>query len=75
VLRSQIARAVGFGAATLGATLLVVGLAGAFAASVPFAAAPFVATAGALGVVLAVAAAVTGASRAASRRGPRPPSP
>lgn len=75
VLRSQIVRGVGFGAATLGATLLVMGLAGAVAASVPFAAAPFVATAGALGVVLAVAAAVTGASRAASRRGPRPPSP
>jgi len=71
VLRSQIARGVGFGTATLGATLLVMGLAGAFSASVPFAAAPFVATAGALGVVLAVAAAVTGASRAASRRGRR----
>jgi hypothetical protein len=75
VLRSQIARGVGFGAATLGATLLVMGLAGAVSASVPFAAAPFVATAGALGVVLAVAAAVTGASRTASRRSPRPPSP
>ena len=74
VLRSQIARGVGFGAATLGATLLVMGLAGAFAASVPFAAAPFVAAAGALGVVLAVAATVTGASRGAARRGPRPPS-
>ncbi len=62
VVRSQMVRGVGFAAATLAATMLVTALAGALAASVPFAAAPFVAAAGALGVVLAVAAAVTGAT-------------
>jgi hypothetical protein len=39
--------------------MLVMALAGPVAASVPFAAAPFVAAAEALGVVLALAAAVT----------------
>ena len=73
VVRSHIVDWVGFGAATLAATMLVMALARAFAASVPFAAAPFVTAAGALGVVLALAAAVVGATRDASRRGPGAP--
>jgi hypothetical protein len=63
VVRSQLTWWMGFGAATLAATLLVMALAGTLAASVPFAAAPFVTAAGALGVVLALAAAVRGATR------------
>ncbi len=74
VVRSQIVYWMGFGTATLAATMLVMALAGPVAASVPFAAAPFVAAAGVLGVVLALAAAVTGATRDASRRGPATPS-
>jgi hypothetical protein len=67
VVRSQIVWWTGFGVATLAATILAMAFAGAFAASVPFAAAPFVVAAGALGVVLALAAAVRGATRDASR--------
>jgi hypothetical protein len=63
VVRSQIVRWTGFAAATLAATMLVMALAGPVAASVPFAAAPFVAAAGALGVVLALAAAVRNTTR------------
>lgn len=63
VVRSQIVRWTGFGTATLAATMLVMALAGPVAASVPFAAAPFVAAAGALGVVLALAAAVRNTTR------------
>ena len=71
--RSQIVRWMGFGIATLAATMLVMALASPIAASIPFAAAPFVAATAALGVVLALAAAVTGATRGASRRGPGTP--
>ena len=74
VVRSQIVRWMGFGTATLAATMLVMALASPIAALVPFAAAPFVAAAAALGVVLALAAAVTGAARGASRRDPGMPS-
>ena len=70
VVRSQIVGGMSFGMATLGTTMLVLALARAFATSIPSAAAPLVAAAGALGVVLAVAAAVTGTTRDASRRGP-----
>jgi len=74
VARSMIARGVGASVATGAAAMLVMTAAGAAATSIPFAAAPFVAAAGAVGVVLAVAAAVTGAARAASRRRPDAPS-
>jgi hypothetical protein len=70
VVRSQLARWIGLGAATLATTLVIVALAGAFAASVPFAAAPLLAAAGALGAMLALA---MGAFRAAARRDPGPP--
>ena len=56
VIRSQIAVWLGFITATLGATLLGLSLAGGLAASIPFAAAPFLAALAALGVVLALAA-------------------
>ena len=55
VLRSQLATWLGFTTATLGATLLGLSLAGGLAASIPFAAAPFLASLGVLGVVLALA--------------------
>jgi hypothetical protein len=58
VIRSQIAVWLGFITATLGATLLGLSLAGGLAASIPFAAAPFLAALAALGVVLALAAIV-----------------
>jgi len=58
VLRSQIAAWLGFTTATLGATLLGLSLAGGLVASIPSAAAPFLAGLGALGVVLALAAIV-----------------
>ena len=58
VLRSQLARWLGFTTATLGATLLGLSFAGGLAASIPFAAAPFLAGLGALGVILALAAIV-----------------
>jgi hypothetical protein len=73
VARSMIACGLGVSVATGAAAMLVMTAAGAAAASIPFAAAPFLAAAGAVGVVLAVAAAVTGAARAASR--PRPDAP
>ena len=58
VLRSQLAGWLGFTTATLGTTLLGLSLAGGLAASIPAAAAPFLAGLGALGVVLALAAIV-----------------
>jgi len=58
VWRSQLAGWLGFSTATLGATLLGLSLAGGLAASIPSAAAPFLAGLGALGVVLALAAIV-----------------
>jgi hypothetical protein len=63
VVRSQALRGMAFGAATLVTALLVTTGAGALAGAVPFATAPFLAAAGALGVVLALAAAVTHATR------------
>jgi hypothetical protein len=59
VARSQALRWAGFAAATLAVTAIILALAGSVAALVPFTAAPFVAAAGALGVVLALAAALT----------------
>ena len=58
VARSQLIHWAGFGAATLLTTSLAMPVAIALAALVPFAAAPFVAAAGALGAVLALAATV-----------------
>ncbi|PWU17089.1 MAG: hypothetical protein C5B48_16420 [Candidatus Rokuibacteriota bacterium] len=68
VVRSHLVRAVGLSALTLGAAVLIVALAGSLTTAVPFAAAPLIAAASALGVVLAVAAAVSGSQRGASRR-------
>ncbi len=67
VVRSHIVSWTGFGIATLGATMLVMGLAGPVATSVPFATAPFVAAAGALAVMLVLARAVRNTSRGTSR--------
>ena len=55
VVRAQLAAWLGFATATLATTLLGLSLAGGLAASIPFALAPFVAAAAALGVVLALA--------------------
>lgn len=60
VVRSQLTAWSGFAVATLAATLLGLSLAGAFVASIPFAAAPFIAGAAALGVILALTAIVKG---------------
>ena len=57
-IRSQLAAWLGFTTATLGATLLGLSLAGGLAASIPFAAAPFLAGLAALGAVWALAAIV-----------------
>jgi hypothetical protein len=59
VVRSQLVGWTGFAAATLGAAGLMMALARGVAEAVPFTAAPFVAAAAALGVVLALAAALT----------------
>ena len=66
-VRSQVLHWMGFGAATLATTMLVMALAGVVVASIPVAAAPFMAAAGALGVVLALAAMVTRTSRSGRR--------
>jgi hypothetical protein len=63
VIRSQIAAWLGFATATLAVTLLGLALAGGLVASIPFAAAPFVAALAALGVVLALAMTMTGRGR------------
>jgi hypothetical protein len=63
VVRSQIVAWTGFAAGTLGTAMLVMTLAGAVAAAIPFTAAPFVAAAAAVGVALAGAAALTRAVR------------
>jgi hypothetical protein len=55
VVRSQLTAWLGFGAATAAVTMLGLALAGGLAASIPFAAAPFVAAAATLGMVLALA--------------------
>jgi hypothetical protein len=59
VVRSQLAGWAIFGVATLGTAMLVMALARGVAAAVPFTAAPLLAAAGALGVMLALAVAVT----------------
>lgn len=69
VVRSQVVRWIGFSAATLAAAMLVTALASAGAASIPSAAAPFLAAAGALGVILAVTAAVIRVARQPSGAG------
>ena len=58
LFRSQLAAWLGFTTATLGATLLGLSLAGGLAASIPLAAAPFLAGLAALGAVWALAAIV-----------------
>jgi hypothetical protein len=58
VARALVTRWFGFGAALLAATFSVMAIASALAALVPYAAAPLVAAAGALGAVLALSAAV-----------------
>ena len=63
VIRSQVAVWLGFITATLGAAWLGLSFAGGLAASIPFAAAPFLAGLAALGVVLALAAIVKGRGR------------
>jgi hypothetical protein len=60
VIRSQLAVWSGFAVATVAMTLLGLSLAGGLVASIPLAAAPFIAGAAALGVVLALAAIITG---------------
>lgn len=66
VVRSQLVGWAGFGAATLAATMLVMTLSGSLVTRVPVAVAPFLAAVGTLGVMLALAAALTGASRRVS---------
>ena len=56
VVRSQIGRWLGLGGVGLAAAVLAMELADALAAGVPLAATPFLAAAGALGVILALAA-------------------
>jgi hypothetical protein len=71
VLRSQIVGWVAFAAGTLAAAMLVLALAGGLVAAIPVAMAPFIAAAGALGVVLTLAAAMRGAWRR-REAGPHP---
>jgi hypothetical protein len=59
VVRSQIIGWMAFGAAILGMAMMVMALARGLAAAVPFTAAPLLAAAGALGVVLALATLLT----------------
>jgi hypothetical protein len=63
VVRAQIAQGTSFGALALAATTLVAVLADVVGSIVPFAAAPFVAAAGALGAALVLVAAMMGALR------------
>jgi hypothetical protein len=67
VARSQIVVWTAFGAATVGTAMLVMVLARAIAEAVPFTAAPLVAAAGALGVVLALAAALRRVAQGVAR--------
>jgi hypothetical protein len=60
VIRSQLTAWSGFAVSTLAVTLLGLAFAGSLVASIPFAAAPFIAGAAALGVVVALAAIITG---------------
>jgi hypothetical protein len=59
--RSHVVAWIGFGLGTLAGTMAVMAVAGVGAASIPFAAAPVVAAVGAVGVILALVAAVRGA--------------
>ncbi len=61
--RAQIARWTGFAVLTLTATMLGTGVARSLSAALPVAAAPVLAAAGALGVVVALAVAATQAGR------------
>jgi hypothetical protein len=63
VVRSQLSGWATFGVAALGVAVLVGGIARGLAGTVPLAAAPLIAALGALGVVLALAAALTRATR------------
>jgi hypothetical protein len=63
VMRSQLVGWTGFAVVTLGTTMLLVVLARGVAEAIPFAAAPLMAAAGALGVVLALALALTQVAR------------
>jgi hypothetical protein len=76
VARSLIARGAGVSLAALATAMLVSSLAGAAAASIHFAAAPFAAAAAALGAVLGAAIAVRSAARGgAARPGAEDPPP
>jgi hypothetical protein len=63
VMRSQIVGWTGFVVVTLGTTMLIMVLARGVAEAIPFTAAPLMAAAGALGVVLALALALTRVAR------------
>ena len=67
VVRSQIGHWVGLGAGTLAAAMLALAAAHGLAASVPFAATPFLAAAGALGMIVGLAVVIAHAARSASR--------
>jgi hypothetical protein len=69
VVGSQIVAWLAWGAVTLAAALLALALARDLAASIPFAAAPLLAAAGALGALLTLAAAVRRAARGDAVRG------
>jgi hypothetical protein len=63
VMRSQLVGWTGFAVMTLGTTMLLMVLARGVAEAIPFAAAPLIAAAGALSVVLALALALTRVAR------------
>lgn len=63
VVRSQLIGWTGFGVATVGTAAVVMVFARGVAGAIPFTAAPLVAAAGALGVVLALASALTRVGR------------
>ena len=65
VVRSQIGHWIGLGAGTLAAALLAVASAHGLAASLPFAATPFLAAAGALGTMVGLAIVIARAARRA----------
>jgi hypothetical protein len=62
-MRSQVVGWTGFAMVTLGTTMLLMVLARGVAEAIPFTAAPLMAAAGALGVVLALALALTRVAR------------
>jgi len=67
VVRSQLLGWMGFALGTFAAVMLGMPLAGVLVESIPVAVAPFVAAAGAIGLVLTLAAVVSGASRPSRR--------